>query len=266
MPNPPVGSADWTNGVVSAQMELGSIGAGAAYSSFNIPPNCETLIFSCPIFALNVVAQVVGNQSGMEYPIASIPNGGAVSHYVAYCPVQPDLDTSVTVYLTIVMSQPVYVTSDQGIRQVIDMAANSALAGQSGLLPPYGFLIMGKAGTESFAIEVDTNGRIIPLVPTTSTSPILIGTGAAATSILAAPVNGTANYLFQVTCLFNAALPTSGNNQVIADTVHGEFIPCANNSLSAVLDMKGRRTTTAVQIGNNSGANAYYTVSYANAY
>lgn len=263
MPNPPVGTPDWTNGVISGQSVVGILAALASTVVVSLPPNTESVILLCGGLRVGSTVSVVGSTSLVSYPVNAIGSFAGVTNYIAYVPVDSSVDQTIIVSSTLALSVPMYIISDQGIRNVVDIGLAQSTTFPSNVAPATAIQVAGNDGTNLRALITDANGRLIPLVPTSCTSFITIG-NAGTSTILAAPVLG-ANYLFNFTTFFPAGIPVNGNLQIKADNANIEFMPLSNTTLSAVFDMKGRRTTTLVSVSNNTGVTVDISLSYANA-
>lgn len=245
-----IDTPDWQNSVVSAQVLLATVPVHTLSAVVNLPPNVTTImILSNAIGPTTEPITCTGSTSGRRYPgvirvtAAAVGGGGT-----AFFTVSPVVDATVTIAFN---ADPVtvwYVIGLNGLDIVDVPSLTSVVAPETNVKPAYGVMMGGSDGTDLRFMSTDVNGRQIPLVPTTASGVIVVGT--AATTIIPAPGTG-ANYLFGVNLTnFNAQFCTvSANGLAVA------YLTAAANA-TVTDQLNGLRVTTAVTaIGSGVGCN-----------
>jgi hypothetical protein len=182
MPNALVGTPDWTNGVISGQSLIGTVAALSSGGIFNLPPNCESIILVCAVFTSGTVVSVQGRTSNVNYPVNPIATFNGALNFIAYVPVDSSVDSQITVNLTKSAISPVYVVSDQGIRNVVDLVLAQSIGSGGSTAPGTALQVAGSDGTDLRTLATDQNGRLQPSGIATAVRTTAIGTAVAAPS------------------------------------------------------------------------------------
>ena len=194
MANPLVGSPDYQHGVTTAQKLLTYSPNNMSTIQFAVPPNAETIIVVAGNNPGLGSLLAVGLQSGLYYAINQYTqriSGQAYGQY--FINVSAQVDTSMSLSWTVAPSTGTWVYSDQASHVSFDPNVGLLTALSANAPGAYGTASLGTDGTNQYEIATTTRGRQIPIVPTSTTGLITVGT--TATSVLAAPGSGN-NYLF----------------------------------------------------------------------
>lgn len=252
-----IGTPDWQRGIVNPELLVGTAIASATTMTVTVPPNTESLVVGFGAGEVGNVASVVGVTSGIKYPVQTFvgPNLVALTS-VWYAAVAPSIDISYVITLSAAPGGPWYAVADAGIRQVIDMALVNALQqAHTGFQNP-GLPVLGSDGSHFFDLQTDSNGRIVPIVPT-------VGIATTSSGVLIAAPGSGANYLFSADLFLPAStvafaiLTTPGNT--VAGLSAGDASP--NSQAADHADLDGFRTTGAVSV--NFGGAGELVVRYA---
>ena len=263
MTQPNVGTPDWQRGVISAQHLLATVAGGTDTVTVGVPPNAETIIVLAQTALLGTFS-AVGVTSGFNYPFGVSKNALADSDQantffvnVANC-----VDDQLVISFSSISGTDWYVYADQAAHVTFDPFVGSAIY-FPGNTPRYnGMLILGSDGTVTTAMETDSNGRQIPLVPTLSSG--LVAVSANPTAVIAAPTSG-AWYLMSADMTPNNGTSLGGVTLSTGSSViAGVFGPQTNvGQLTVPADLKGYRTTSAVTASYINNANGFVVVRYA---
>jgi hypothetical protein len=184
MTNALVGTPDWQNGVISGQSLIGTVPDLSSGGNYNLPPNCESIILACSAFTAGTVVTVIGRTSLINYPVNPIATFNGALNFLAYVPVDSSIDSQITVDLSKPAISPVYIVSDQGIRNVVDLVLAQSIGTPGAAAPGTALQVAGSDGTDLRTFATDPNGRLVPLMATKG-----VKVGATGT-VLAAPSSG----------------------------------------------------------------------------
>lgn len=252
-----IGTPDWQRGVVTAGKMLASVPAGTGSITVELPPNACTLVVMIPSGSLPNGVDCVGGTTGMYYPGTEMVNAADATAGAMYAfTVSPETDPSVGVQMAPAPTVEwyVYAGNEVTVVSIAEIAKVTAYEGQTGR--NHGITVLGNDGSEATLISTDSNGRIIPMVPTESVDVTLTG---ASDSLLAAPASGRW-YLFG----FDVAVAT-GTAGVVTLSAGGVVIATAQVgttvNLTDHVDLGGFATGSAVTA--DGPANIAVTLRYA---
>lgn len=197
----PVGSPDYQRGVVSSEKLLATVAAGTTSVVVAIPPNVTRIIVAWKTYIDQQSVTVTGNTTGMTYPGSSlnINNVGYNSFFYEF-EVSPVIDDQVTVSIQAILATAQWYVLSTSDTDVVNIPALSNLIQvDNAVTNELGINIMGTDGPltgthDSHIISVDTNGRMVPLVPTVG---IKVTVPAGTTQVISAPTSGSW-YLFGI--------------------------------------------------------------------
>ena len=254
------GTPDWQRGVNSAQRLLVTAGGGSQLEQVSVPPNAQTIIVLASATPGLGTFEAAGVTTSFLYPVSqSIFKPGTEEFGAYFVNVANCIDTEITCTFSHAPGNTWYIYADQGVHINFDpfVANLLQLVGS----PPglYGALALGSDGTDARALSTDTNGRLIPLVPTLAAS----GTGSVVGAI-AAPASGK-NYIFGIDVLGISggadSFTVTGNGGTIA------LLSTDQSSASAIphdhVDLGGFPVTTGVDWTDAGGAAAPWIIRYA---
>lgn len=110
-----VGAPDGQRPVVATQMVLAALSAADTSQSVDLPQNCESLSIIMPTASFGGTVSVVGDMTGVSYPIGSVSTL-ATSDFYEVSPVFPIVDSSVTVTLSEATTTDWWIISDSAPR------------------------------------------------------------------------------------------------------------------------------------------------------
>lgn len=253
-----IGAPDWQRGVVKSEKLLATVPPGVSSESVTVPANVTRLIVLWQGSSGPPSAQVTGNTTGITYPGSRLQTFevGFNSYFFEFT-ISTVLDDSFTIEVGgNVATNPWYVISASDT-DVVNVPALAALV-QIWNTPTnqQGINVLGYDGSDARFLSVDSNGRVIPLVPTASVDVTLTG---ASDPLLAAPASGRW-YLFG----FDVAVAT-GTAGVVTLSAGGVVIATAQVgttvNLTDHLDLDGFATASAVTA--DGPANIVVTLRYA---
>lgn len=232
---------DGQNAIVTSQVLLATLSGGTRTATVTPPVNTETLIVLASNASTSSPLEVLGNTSAVQYPGVLVPSRLGLSQIqVYYFEICPAIDASYVVAWTTAPSSSWSIISDAGIRAPVDPSLALAISQQGKGVNEYGFPVFGSDNGTATPIEVDANGRLIPLVPTSS-SGLVVATTAGVT-LEAAPGTGH-NYLFGV----DVEGLTAVDVLTLSTVATGTFaILTAPLNATATLDLEGFATAQLV--------------------
>lgn len=131
-----IDTPDYQRGVVSAQVQLGTIAAGNLEISTGVPPNTETLVVLAQANSGPNPATVVGNSSSVGYPGKSVTQTvGGETWTTTFIDVSTVVDQAVTVTISYATGVKSWVYSDAGAHIMLDVSQASNQKGQQYVIP-----------------------------------------------------------------------------------------------------------------------------------
>ena len=245
-----VGTPDWQRGIVTAGKLLGAFPYSQTSAVVNIPPNAESLIVVVPGSVSPGTLSAVGVTTSMQYPGTKRLGLGTFSTSSMFLfNVSSSLDAQITLSWSGFAEYDWWAYSDNA-SMIVDVPGVNALTQSAGYPQiDQGILSMGVEGQTAHVIEVDANGRQIPLVPTLGK---LVTVAAGTTQILAAPTS-VHWYLFGIDVSITGGTTTpvtlidSAGNTIAYDDP-----PSGGESHS--IDLQGFATLGSVSIVTTAGA------------
>jgi hypothetical protein len=236
-----VDTPDGQYGTVNPQQQLAYFPDATGPETITLPPNAETiLIFQNEVFS-NVLNSIQGVTSGCHYSWNQLPVGPPGGNPIYVVNVVPAMDDQLIItWQSYGSGISYYVVADSGIRQTLDVYLQFVLGIVNEDVPTSALLVGGSDGADLRALQTDSNGRLVPLVPT-DTSPMGMAVGP--TTFVGAPTSG-AWYLFGVDITTTGA----GVGQIYFITGGGTWICVASIAGPGTISipLQGMRVTSSV--------------------
>lgn len=252
-----VGTPDWQRGTVGAGKILASLPSTTTTTRVDVPANAQTLVI-VDKGGTSITALVVsGVSTNMEYPgmVRTFPAGLGNGNLYLFT-VLPGLDSQVDVQVSPGFLGQWYIYS-MTATALIDVAELSGIVQPTwtvlnGVTVPTG----GWDGSHYEVFSCDSNGRQVPLVPTSSSGAVVLS--ATGVQVLAAKAAGH-NYLFGVD-LTN----TSGAAVAMSLTIGGVAITSVEVPTGASVTVRlDGYVTNAIVTGVGAAAGTTATLRYA---
>lgn len=246
-----VGSPDYQHGITTAQKLLGTFTSAQASATVSVPPNAETIVVMADSATPLTMLSCVGATTGYSYPISvSYLNNGGVNEAQYFINASGQVDAQLVLTWVTAPSAGWSVYSDQAPHVSFDPNLGLLVNERESPLGAWGVLLLGTDTVNQHALETDSNGRQIPLVPTGTTGALAVS--AANNLFLAAPPSG-AYYLFGLDIRNGAASYTAVVLQTVAQVAYAHAnVPVGD---SRHIELNGLRVTTQVNaIASQVGA------------
>jgi hypothetical protein len=164
-----IDTPDGQYGTINPQQQIAYFASATGPETITLPPNAETIL----IYQNEVLSEsldlVQGVTSGCDYSFSKMPVGPPGSNPIYVVSVVPAMDSQLIIgwsgYATGISY---YVVADSGIRQILDVYLQYVLGTVNFPVPTSALLMGGTDGADLRALETDSNGRLVPLVPTAS--------------------------------------------------------------------------------------------------
>ncbi len=244
MTNANIGTPDFQRSVVAARKVLATVAANVNAVTVNVPPNGVTICVVVHDVPSGANLTVSGVTTGFVYPIAdgSIPVSGDV-YYVYYVSPAVVIDSSISVVFSAAPTSEWYVYSDIESHVSFDPSVSRAISVVGNGLSSSAIAVSGSDGSNMRLVATDSNGRLIPMVPT-STASIVMAAGIE--QILAAPTSG-AWYLFRFE-VYPSGIYAAGEVQLVSGS--GTLISgvADGGSTPVSIDMQGYRVADSLKV------------------
>lgn len=227
--------------VVGGQALIGE-GVVGTPLTVTIPVNCESLLIFVGEVEVPPNAVVVrGTTSGLYYPttfLGFVNSSTETSIWAAM--VTSVIDSEIDITCNGSSGAAFYVVSDSAARLVGDLVLSTASGTPGVNTPNTAVLVAGTDGVKIRALETDSNGRLVPLVPSQTTG---IKTATTTSSVLLPFPHIVNNYIFGI----DIEGVTAANIVTLSDSVLGVIaILSAPLGTVATYDLHGFATANEI--------------------
>lgn len=236
-----IDTPDGQYGTVNPQQLIGEFIGVTSAQTVTLPPNAESILIFLQGAVVESLALVQGVTTGCHYSFSEMPIGPPGGNPIYVVSVVPAMDDQLEIgFSSYATGLTYYVVADSGIRQVLDVYLANIVGIANEAAPVSALLVAGSDGTELRPLSTDSNGRLVPLVPTDTSA---MGMAVGPTTFLGAPSSG-AWYLFGVDITTTGV----GAGQVYFITGAGTWICVASIAGPGTISipLQGMRVTSSV--------------------
>ena len=163
-PNPNVGTPDWQNGIVNAQLLLATVPGATLTKVVNVPPNAESIIVITYCATRPVPATVVGVASGYSYPTNfNYVIAGGNYYTFTFIDASTVVDSQVIVSIYPAVQGPWYIYSDAASHISYDPTMATLLQSNGAPYSGTGVNLFGLNGGAVEPLLADASGHLLTI-------------------------------------------------------------------------------------------------------